>query len=356
MAPPDRGSFSPIGRMLLATAAAVAVLAGMRVAAPILAPVVIALVITIAWSPAAEWLRERGVNPTLAATAGIVAGLVVLGLLVALVWISLLQLQDKLPEYQPKIAALQATLTEKLRIIPIDSSRIFSVETFQPGNLVGYAVRIIRRLTETAGNLLILALLIAFMMLEAIGFPAKLRSAFASNPPVLESFHKLGEGIKSYVLINAVFGLAAAVVNTALLLALGVDFAFLWGVLSFLLSFVPNIGFIIALIPPALLTLIEFGFARAFIVLGGYTLINFLVDNVIKPRFVGQTLGLSPLMVVLSLLFWGWLLGPLGALIAIPLSIGLKLLLESFEESRWMAELMSDRPSGSNEPSGDVTP
>lgn len=340
---PESGSFSPIGRMLLATAAAVAVLAGMRVAAPILAPVLIALVITIAWSPAAERLRQRGFDPTAAAVAGIVTGVIVLGLLVALVWISLLQLQDRLPEYQPRIAALQAMLTEKLRIVPIDTGRIFSVETFQPGNLVGYAVRIIRRLTQTAGNLLILVLLIAFMMLEAIDFPAKLRSAFASNPPVLESFRRFGEGIKSYVLINALFGLAAAVVNTILLLALGVDFAFLWGVLSFLLSFVPNIGFIVALIPPAFLALIEFGFTRAFIVLGGYTLINILIDNVIKPRFVGHSLGLSPLIVVLSLLFWGWLLGPLGALIAIPLSIGLKLLLESFDESRWMARLMSDR-------------
>src|SRR5688500_4689039 len=110
----DRGSFSPIGRLLLVTAAAVAVLAGMRVAAPIFAPVLIALVITIAWSPAAERLRERGFDPTAAAAAGIVTGLLVLGLLVALVWTSLLQLQDKLPEYQPRIAALQALFTEKI--------------------------------------------------------------------------------------------------------------------------------------------------------------------------------------------------------------------------------------------------
>jgi len=340
---PERGGFSSIGRMLLITAAAVAILAGMRAAGPILGPIFVALVITIAWSPGADWLRKRGVHPTFAALAGIVIGVAVVGLLVALVWISLVQLQDRLPTYQPRIAALQAMVTEKLRVLPMDTSRLLSSETFSPSSLVGYAVRIIRKATQTAGNLVILVLLMAFMMLEAIDFPAKLRSAFASNPDVVESLRGFGESIKSYVLINAVFGLAAAAINTTLLLVLGVDFAFLWGVLSFLLSFVPNIGFIIALVPPTLLALIEFGFTRAAIVLGGYILINFVTDNVIKPKFVGESMGLSPLVVVLSLFFWAWLLGPLGALVAVPLSIGVKFLFESFEESKWIARLMSDR-------------
>jgi AI-2 transport protein TqsA len=341
---PERDGFSPIARMLVTVAAAVAILAGMRAAGPILGPILIALVITIAWSPAADWLRRRGLPPTAAALTGILIGIAIVGLLVALVWVSLAQLQEKLPTYQPRIAALQAMIIEKLRVLPLDSSRLLSEEAFSPANLVGYALRFIRRLTQTAGNLVFLVLLMAFMMLEAIDFPAKLHAAFASNQAALESFHRFGERIKSYFIINAVFGLAAAIINTMLLLALGVDFAVLWGVLSFLLSFVPNIGFIIALIPPTLLALIEFGFTRAIVVLGGYILINFVSDNVIKPRFVGHSIGLSPLVVVMSLLFWGWLLGPLGALVAVPLSIGVKFLLDSFEESRWVARLMSDRP------------
>ena len=328
--------------MLVTVAAAVAILAGMRASATILSPIILALVITIAWSPGADWLRRRGLNPTAAALAGIVAGIAVIGLVVALVWISLIQLQDKLPTYQPRIAALQEMITEKLRILPIDSSRLLSSDTFKPASLVGYALRIIRQLTQTAGNLIVLVLLMAFMMLEAINFPAKLRAAFGSNSEAIEHLKGLGDCIKSYMLINAAFGLAAAVVNTVLLLALGVDFAFLWGVLSFLLSFVPNIGFIIALVPPGLLALIEFGFTRAAIVVGGYTLINFVSDNVIKPKFVGASIGLSPLIVVLSLLFWAWLLGPMGALVAVPLSIAVKFLFDGFEESRWIAKLMSD--------------
>jgi predicted PurR-regulated permease PerM len=329
--------------MLVVAAAAVAILAGMRAAGPILGPIFVALVITIAWNPAAEWLRKRGVNATVAALAGIAVGVAVVGLLVALVWVSLTQLEGKLPTYQPRIAALQAMVTERLRVLPIDTSGLLSSDAVKPASLVGYVLRIIRKLTQTAGDLVVLVLLMAFMMLEAINFNAKLRSAFARRPSALESFKGLGESIERYVVINALFGLGAAVVNTILLLLLGVDFAFLWGVLSFLLSFVPNIGFIIALVPPALLALIEFGFTRAAIVLGGYIVINFISDNVIKPKFVGETIGLSPVVVVLSLLFWAWLLGPLGALVAVPMSIGVKFLLESFEESKWIARLMSDR-------------
>ncbi len=339
---PERNGFSSIGRLLLIMAAAVAVLAGMRAAGPILGPIFVALVITIAWNPGAEWLRKRGVNATVAALAGIAVGVAVVGLVVALVWVSLTQLEDKLPTYQPRIAALQAMVTERLRVLPIDTSGLLSSDAVKPASLVGYVLRVIRQLTQTAGDLVVLVLLMAFMMLEAINFPAKLRSAFARNPAALDSFKGLGESIESYVVINALFGLGAAVVNTILLLLLGVDFAFLWGVLSFLLSFVPNIGFIIALVPPALLALIEFGFTRAAIVVGAYIVINFVSDNVVKPKFVGETIGLSPLVVVMSLLFWAWLLGPLGALVAVPLSIAVKFLLESFEESKWIARLMSE--------------
>ena len=203
-------------------------------------------------------------------------------------------------------------------------------------------------------------LLMAFMMLEAMRFPAKLRKALGSRSDAVERMMKFGEGIRSYVAINAVFGLIAAVMNTILLMALGVDFPILWGVLSFLLSFVPNIGFIIALVPPALLALIEHGFVRPVVVVVSYTMINFVVDNIIKPRFVGATVDLSPLVVVVSLLFWGWLLGPMGALVAVPLSIGLKFFFESFDESQWLAHMMSDAgkvtpvpeaPSEKNQPS-----
>lgn len=329
--------------MLLAVASGVAILAGMRAAAPIIGPVIVALIITIAWSPGSTWLRGKGWHPSAAALTGILVGVVGMALFVALVWSSLIQLQDNLPAYQPRVEALQRTITARLSDLPIDSSRLFSGDMLRPSSLVGYAVSFVRRLTSAVGNLFFLVLVMAFMMLEAVRYPQKLRDALAASSTGVEQFNRFTQSIRDYVVINSVFGMIAATLNTVVLLILGVDYAILWGVLSFLLSFVPNIGFAIALVPPALLGLIEFGFARAGMVVAGYTLINFLVDNVFKPRFVGESLDLSALVVVLSLLFWGWLLGPIGALIAIPLSIATKFLFEGFEESRWIAHLMSDQ-------------
>ncbi len=338
---PVRG-FSSLGSFFLTIAGAIVVLAGMHAAQSIIGPILIALIITIAWSPGSEYLRKKGWHPSVAALMGIVLGVVVIALFVALVWSSLLQLQDNLPGYQPRIAALQAMARRKLADMPFDTSRVFSGEVFSPGAIVGYALQVVQQFTKTVGNVFLLVLLMAFMMLEAVRYPQKLEDALSASPEAVERFAAFGDSIRSYVVLNAIFGLIAAVLDTILLLSLGVDFAILWGVLSFLLSFLPNIGFIIALTPPTLLALIQFGFGRAAAVLAGYIVINTLMDNIVKPRFVGSRLDLAALTVVLSLLFWGWLLGAMGALAAVPLSIGTRFLFESFNESRWLAHLMSD--------------
>lgn len=334
---------SRLTRLLLAAASLVAVLAGMRAASTIIAPVMVALLITIAWTPGSTWLQQRGWNPIVAALTGIVLGVTVLALVGGLVWVSLIQLQDKLPTYQVRLEALQVQFRAMMGNLPFDSSRMLSSAEMSPSALVGYALTAIKKLSATAGKLVVLMVLMAFMMIEGVRYPEKLNNAFAAFPDAHARFSRFGAVLRSYVTVNSIFGLIAAVINTALLLAMGVDFAILWGVLSFLLSFVPNIGFAVALVPPALLALIEFGFGRALGVVGGYVLINFLVDNVVKPRFVAESVDLSPIVVVLSLLFWGWLLGPMGALVAVPLSIAAKFLFESFEESRWVARLMSDK-------------
>lgn len=335
--------FSPLTRLLVAAATVVAVLAGMRAASTIIGPMMIALLITIAWTPGSLWLQRRGWKPTVAALTGIVIGVTVLVLFGILVWISLIQLQDKLPTYQDRIADLQVQLRAQIAKLPFDTAPIFGSAEARPSALVGYAVTGIRKLSATAGKLVVLMVLMAFMMLEGVRYPDKLHSAFASFPEAHDRFSRFVTVLRSYLTVNAIFGLIAAVINTVMLLTLGVDFAILWGVLSFLLSFVPNVGFVVALVPPVALALIEFGFSRALIVLAGYVVVNFLVDNVIKPRFVADSVDLAPIVVVLSLLFWGWLLGPMGALVAVPLSIAAKFLFESFEESRWLAQLMSDR-------------
>jgi AI-2 transport protein TqsA len=339
--PAPAGALTPLGRLLVTIAAGVVVLAGVRAASEVIGPVIIALLLTVAWSPASAALRRRGWNSTVAALMGIVVGIVIIGLFVLLVWASLSQLQDKLPEYQPRVEELRQAIARLLVRLPFDTSLVLRAEALQPGAIVGYAVTMIRGITSTAGALSVLVLIMAFMMIEAMRYPAKLRLA-AQGTKATERLDRFGKSLRDYVVINTVFGLVAGVLNTVLLLALGVDFAILWGVASFALSFLPNIGFLVALVPPALLALIQFGFGRAIGVMVGFVAINFVVDNVIKPRFVGQSLDLSPVVVLLSLIFWGWMLGLSGALLAVPLTMAMKFLVESYDETRWMAVIMSD--------------
>ncbi len=350
MADAPSRSLTPLGALLVTLGGTVLVLAGMRAAAPIVGPLLIALLITIAWSPASHWLQRRGWPPTVAALTGIVVSLIGLALLVALVWSSLLGLQERLPEYEPRVAALQESGATLLAKLPFDSARLLSAEAIQPDALVGYAMGLVGGVTEAVGALALLGLLMAFMMLESVRYPEKLEAVLSATDETRARITSFGESMRSYIVINTAFGLIAGVLNTLLLLALGVDFAILWGVLSFLLSFVPNVGVLIALVPPTLMALLQFGLGRAIIVAAGFFAINFVVDAVIKPRFVGESLNLAPIMVVISLVFWGWLLGPIGALVAVPLSIAAKFLFEGFDDSRWLAALMSDRPSSDPPP------
>jgi predicted PurR-regulated permease PerM len=331
-------------RLLVTLAAAVVVLAGLRAATSVIGPVAIALLITIAWSPASRWLQRRGWHPTVASLMGTIVGATVVALLVLLIYSSVLQLESELPTYQERIGSLRDSVTDLLARLPfdVDGSQLASAEALQPEAIVGYAVGFLGGLTNTAGTLAILLLLMVFMMIEGVRYPQKLRAAFRASEASAARLDGFVTSMRSYVVINTIFGLIAGVANTLLLLALGVDLAILWGVLSFLLSFLPNIGFVLALAPPALLALLQFGVGRALLVVAGFSVINLVIDNVIKPRYVGESLDLSPAVVVISLVFWGWLMGPVGALLAVPFSIAARLLLEGHEEARWIGHLMSD--------------
>jgi predicted PurR-regulated permease PerM len=327
-------------------ASAVVALAGMRAASPVIGPVLIALLITIAWSPASDWLRKRGLPSTLAALTGVLLSIVIIALLVLLVWSSVTQLQSNLPGYTERINEVRSSLNELLQRLPFDSSQLLSAESLQPGALVSRTLGVLGGITATAGNLTLLILIMAFMMIEAVRYPQKLHDAIATSGASGQQFTAFAGSMRSYVVINTIFGLIAAVSNTVFLMIVGVDFALLWGVLSFFLSFLPNVGFLLAMAPPALLALLQFGVGKAVIVLVGFSVINTILDTLIKPRFLGESLDISPAVVVISLVFWGWLLGPVGAVLAVPLSLAARFLFESFDDVRWLAHLISDADAG----------
>ena len=187
-------------------------------------------------------------------------------------------------------------------------------------------------------------LVLIFMLLDTAGFTTRLKIGFPENNPTLVRFSGLVCDLRKYVSITTKINIFIGLVDTIFLLILGVDFALLWGLLAFLLCYIPSIGFWLALIPPFILALFEFGITKALIVLVGYILINGSVQNFLHPKMMGSGLNLSPLVVVISLFFWAWVLGPIGALLAVPMTIIVKeIFLEGFDDTRGLAVLMGSR-------------
>ncbi|MDF1555205.1 MAG: AI-2E family transporter, partial [Deferrisomatales bacterium] len=189
-------------------------------------------------------------------------------------------------------------------------------------------------------NGFLILLTVVFMLLEASDLPAKMRAAVGDPAADFSGFDAFANNLNRYLAIKSWVSLATGALAAAWLGILGVDFAILWGLLAFLLNFVPNLGSIIAGVPAVLMAFIQFGFARAGVVAVGYVVINVVIGSGVEPRFMGRGLGLSTLVVFVSLVFWGWVFGPVGMLLSVPLTMALKIALESREDSRWLSVLL----------------
>ena len=181
---------------------------------------------------------------------------------------------------------------------------------------------------------------VIFILLEASGMPAKLARIFGGSEATMERFNQFVENIKHYMAIKTLSSLLTGLLVFILLTIVGVDYPLLWGLLAFAMNYVPNIGSILAAIPVIILTLIQLDPLHTLLVAIGYLTINVLIGTVLEPRFMGRELGLSTLVVFLSLLFWGWVLGPVGMLLSVPLTNTAKIALDSRDDTRWIAVLL----------------
>lgn len=338
---PDRSSEWTIMRLLLIIAAVVIIIAGMRAAASVITTVFFAFVIAVAVTPLLNWLRNRGVPGWLAFILVAMVVLTFILALVAILVVSLNQFINALPGYQERIAEVRRSFKGKFAEMGIDMTDVMTLDSFQPENLVDTVVGLAQQASRALSTWGFILFLSAFMLIESIDHPAKLLKALSEKNPIPQQVISFNKDIRSYLAINAWIGALCAGINTVFLILLGVDFAILWGTLSFIMSFIPIVGFVISFLPPAFMALLEFGLVKALIVIAGFIVINTITDNIIYPRIMGKELNLTPLVVILSIFFWSWVLGPLGAILAVPIMLMIKqLILESSDESRWLAALM----------------
>lgn len=298
----------------------VLIVAGLRAASGILNPVLMAAFLALLLQPLMARLRKWGV------AGGIAVGLVVLAvvvsglLLVTFVGVSLREFAVRIPDYREELAGLIASATGTLEARGIDAGAYLGTAVAGPevGRwVIGASGAVAGALT----NLGLTFFIFAFMLGGMWELERRAALGTAEHSPLAARFLGFSDTIRGYMGVRAVLGFIAAALDYVLLLVVGVEYALLWAVLSFLLSFVPNIGFTLSLVPPVLLALLALGWKEALIVLIGYQVINNVLDNVIGPRFVGRQMQMSALLSFLSVIFWAWVLGPTGAILAVPLTV-----------------------------------
>ncbi|MEU4411330.1 AI-2E family transporter [Streptosporangium sp. NPDC023963] len=329
--------------VLLCAAGAVVTLAGIREIGSIVGPVLLALVLVLAVSPVRTWLRERGAPGwTLVAVPLAIVLLVLLGM-VAILTVAVAQMAALAPTYDAQFNQLVAEAQQQAARLGIGTQQMNeAINSFDPGKIFALAQGFVSGLLGVFSGLVLVIVLLLAMCLDAQAFSRILAMGAARRPLLIEALSNFGHKTRRYLLVSTGFGLVCSALDVAALWILGVPLPLLWGVLALITNYIPNVGFILGLIPPALLGLLEGGPKTMIFVIAAYILINFVVQSLIQPKFLGDAVGLSTTVTFLSLILWTFLLGPLGALLAIPLSLLTRaLLIDSDPDGDWAAALVS---------------
>jgi AI-2 transport protein TqsA len=333
--------------ILLGVAAALVAAVGMRQFANILGPVFMALVLSIAVHP----IRRLADRYRLPALLGMLLSLLAVYLIVfglfAILVIGGIQFATLLQDYGPQFQAFLQNAIQLLESVGISQTEIQdSVKELSPSRLVGVASSLLGGLAGVLSNIFFLIALLFFTVADAGDFASKLKRLPVNGERLADSFDRFAVGSRQYLVVATIFGAIVAFCDVIALWILDIRFAWLWGLLAFITNYIPNIGFLIGLVPPTIIALLEKDVLTAVIVVIVYSVLNFVIQTIIQPRVVGVTVGLSATLSFLSLIVWATILGASGAFLAIPMSLLVKaVLIDSDPDHRWLGPLLSsDKP------------
>jgi len=328
------------GRLLIVTAALFIVLAGLKAAASLVDPLLLAAFVAIVAAPGVAWLIRHRVPEGLAVLLVILLVIMVLSAVGLIIGTSVADFTDDLPRYQMMVGERADELIAFLRSKGVAVPEGGVIDMVDTGNLFGMLGGFLSSLAGVLGDGLMIMFTVLFILLEASTFPSKYAAVFGESVAASDSRQKFLATLKKYVTIKTGISLATGVAVGLMLWVTGVGYPVLWGLLTFLLNFVPTIGPLLALIPPTVLALVDGGLTKAVVVALGIVVINTISGNVLEPRLLGKGLGLSPLVVFLSLIIWGWILGPIGMILSIPLTVTLKIAMDSNPDTHWIGTLL----------------
>jgi predicted PurR-regulated permease PerM len=336
--------FSPPARGAIVAGACALVIGLSKLAAPILAPILLAFFVAIITTPALKWMRRHGV-PKWGALAVITFVLLDVGSLFALMTTGALEgFRESLPNYQERFSTLSEQFGYWAEGVGIDRSTEAVPDLMDPTK-VSSGVRL---LLSSASSLfaegLLVVLIAVFVLLEAPAFPAKLSAAFALGSDGAARLKRVLDAVNRYMQIKCLMSLLTAAVAWLLLWLLEIDFAALWAILTFFLNFIPVVGGIVMMIPPVLMALVQADWQTTLLVAGGYLVLHILIGDILEPKVMGKSLGISALTVLIALLFWGWLFGIVGMFLAVPLTTALVIALDASPHTRPLAILLGSNP------------
>lgn len=340
----NRG-FSGAARVLFILAAFVIVVAGMRSAESLMVTFLLSGFFAIVCAPPFLFMLKKGLPAWLSLVFVVIFICLIQLVFISIITTSAADFSRDLPLYQERLRSLTGELFGWLSALGMDLPRDKLLQHFDPSMIFKVAVNALGNLGGALSNSFMIILTVIFMLFEGASLPAKLEAAFGESNAHMRHIQRFLDNVKQYMTIKTLISLATGAVIYIWLRILGVEYPLLWGLVAFLFNFVPNIGSIIAAVPAMLLALIQLGPVYALLAGLGYLASNMVMGNVIEPRYMGRGLGLSTLVVFLSLVFWGWVLGPVGMLLSVPLTMLLKIAFESSEETQWLAILMGpDQP------------
>jgi len=330
-------------RILLLAASLVVVVAGLKAAAPLILPFLVAVFLAIISFPIVTWLRTHKVPKIVAVAATVLLDIAVLTLLALVVGRSVNEFTDAAPRYQERLQRLASSLMTTLEFHGIDTTHWQPMQYLNPSALLDLVGATLGAVASVLSNTVLVLLTLIFILLEATTFPEKVKVAFGGRFDYSTRFATVTRQVQRYLAIKTLVSLATGVLAGLWVGILGLGVPLLWGLMAFIFNFVPNLGSILAAVPPIVLALVQFGIWRAVAVATGYVVINIVLATFVEPHLLGRRLGLSTLVVFLSLVFWGWVWGPVGMVLSVPLTMVMKIALENTDDLRWIA-VMLDSP------------
>lgn len=309
-------------------------------------PVFLAFNLMVTAHPLHAWLVRKGCPSALSALVVALAVFVLLLAMVAgLIW-AVNEIIAMIPQYTSQFVALYNEVISFASGLGLDRSSLMgALGSIDPNSLLNAASSLLTASTGFLGGLSVLVCALVFMAMDTVSFAQRLSVAATTHSRIVAGFRSFGQGVRSYWIVTTVFGLIVAVLDAVALQIVGVPGVLIWGLLSFLTNYIPNIGFVVGLVPPALVALVSLGWKQAVAVIIIYCVLNFVLQTIIQPRFTGDAVGVTPTVSFISLLVWGAVLGPLGTLLALPMTLLVKaLIIDADPRVRWVNALIASDP------------